>query len=285
MSDFNRTHLLEVRTITVPVHDQERALEFYTNKLGLETRVDVTYGRGQRWIEVAVPGAATTIALATPDGEGTVGVDTGIRLRTTDAEADYEQFKARGVSVEGEILRWPDVPAMFTFRDPDGNRLYVVEDAAGTGQTAGMRKRFAVLVKSNAEVEAGAMPSERDLDAMTRFNDELVESGAMLAGEGFHASRDGARLTYQGGDVHVHPGPFPQPESLVAGYWIIQARSLEEVVELMKRAPMDMGSESEVEIRQIMDAEEFGVEFTPELREREEHQRIRMEENARRRAA
>ena len=285
MSDFNRTHLLEVRTITVPVSDQQRALEFYTGILGLEARVDVTYGQGQRWIEVAAPGAATTISLAMPLAEGSVGVDTGIRLRTADAEADYEQFKARGVSLEGDILRWPDVPAMFTFRDPDGNRLYVVEDMQQTGQGGARLKRFAVLVKSNAEVEAGEMPTEQDLDAMTRFNDELVESGAMLAGEGFHASRDGARLTYQGGDVQVQHGPFPQPESLVAGYWIIQAGSLEEVVELMKRAPMDMGSESEVEIRQIMDAEEFGDEFTPELREREERQRIRMEENARRRAA
>ena len=143
-------------------------------------------------------------------------------------------------------------------------------------------KRFAVLVKSNADVEAGAMPTEQDLAAMTRFNDELVESGAMLAGEGFLASADGARLRYIEKDVSVQTGPFPDPESLVAGYWIIQAASLDEAIGLMKRAPMGGGT---VEIRQVADAEDFGEEFTPELRDREERQRIKMEENARRSAA
>jgi hypothetical protein len=143
-------------------------------------------------------------------------------------------------------------------------------------------KRFAVLVKSNADVEAGEMPTEQDLAAMTRFNDELVESGAMLAGEGLHTSADGARLRYTEGDVRVQTGPFSDPESLVAGYWIIQAASLSEAIDLMKRAPM---GEATVEIRQVADAEDFGEEFTPELREREERQRMKMEENARRRAA
>ena len=143
-------------------------------------------------------------------------------------------------------------------------------------------KRFVVLVKSNAEVEAGAMPTEQDLAEMTRFNDELVESGAMLAGEGFLNSTAGARIRYTGGDVSVQNGPFTDPESLVAGYWIIQAASLDEAIDLMKRAPM---GEATVEIRQVADAEDFGEEFTPELREREERQRSKMEENARRRAA
>lgn len=283
MSDFMRTHLQDVRTINVPVSDQQRALEFYTDKLGLETRVDVTYGRGQRWIEVAVPGATTTIALAPPNREGTVGVDTGIRFRTSDAQADYEEFKSRGVPVEGDIMRWPDVPAMFTFRDLDGNLLYVVEDMARAEASRDLLMRFAVLVKSNADVEAGAMPTEQGLDAMTRFNDELVQSGAMLAAEGLHASADGVRLTYAESDVKVQRGPFRNPESLVAGYWIIQAGSLEEAVNLMRRAPMGEGAE--VEIRQVFDAEEFGAELTPELRRREERQRVKMEENARRRAA
>ncbi len=282
MSDSNQTHLTEVRTISVPVSDQQRALEFYTGKLGLEMRVDVGYGDGQRWIEVAVPGATTTIALVRPAEGGSIGVDTGIRFRTGDAQADYEGFTSRGVPVEGDIMRWPDVPAMFTFRDLDGNLLYVVEDMAQTGRSTGTLKRFAVLVKSNAEVEAGAMPTEQDLAAMIRFNDQLVESGAMLAGEGFRASTDGARLTYADGDVRVQRGPFSDPESLVAGYWIIQAASLDEAIELMKRAPMGEGT---VEVRQIADAEEFGEEFTPELREREEQQRVKMEQNAGRRAA
>ena len=282
MSGSTQTHLKDVRTISVPVSDQQRALEFYTGKLGLETRVDVTYGQGQRWVEVALPGAATTIALALPVREGSVGVDTGIRFRTSDAQSDFEEFKSRGVPVEGDLMRWPDVPAMFTFRDPDGNLLYVVEDMVRTEQSAGTLKRFAVLVKSNADVEAGAMPTEQELAAMTRFNDELVESGAMLAGEGLLASADGARLTYDDRDVDVQRGPFGDPESLVAGYWMIQAASLDEAIDLMKRAPMGGGT---VEIRQVVDAEDFGEEFTPELREREERQRARMEENARRRAA
>ena len=143
-------------------------------------------------------------------------------------------------------------------------------------------KRFAVLVKSNAQTEAGTMPTEQDLSAMTRFNDELVESGAMLAGEGFLASANGARLTYSDGGVRVQSGPFEDPESLVAGYWIIQAASLDEAIKLMKRAPMDGGT---LEIRQIAEAEDFGKEFTSELRDREERQRSKMEENARRRAA
>lgn len=104
----------------------------------------------------------------------------------------------------------------------------------------------------------------------------------MLAGEGFLASASGARLTYDDPEVEVQRGPFPDPESLVAGYWIIQAVSIDEAIDLMKRAPMGGGT---VEIRQIAEAEDFGQEFTPELREREDRQRIKMKENARRRAA
>jgi glutathione S-transferase len=179
-------------------------------------------------------------------------------------------------------MRWPDVPAMFMFRDLDGNLLYVVEDMVQAGQSSGTLRRFAVLVKSNADIEAGAMPNEQDLAAMSSFNDGLVESGAMLAGEGFRASTDGARLTYADGDVRVQRGPFSDPESLVAGYWIIRAASLDEAIELMRGAPVGGGT---VEIRQIAEAEEFGEEFTPELREREEQQRIKMEQNAGQRAA
>ena len=118
---------------------------------------------------------------------------------------------------------------------------------------------------------------------MSRFNDELVNAGLMLAGEGLHASSDGARIRYTGGAVSVTRGPFPDPGQLVAGYWVIQAASLDEAIDWMKRAPM--GAEAEVEIRQIFDAEEFGEAFTPELREREERQRARIEANAGRSAA
>jgi predicted enzyme related to lactoylglutathione lyase len=282
VSDSGQTRLMEVRTITVPVSDQQRALEFYTDTLGLETRLDLSYGEGQRWIEVAAPGATTTISLAPPDHGMSAGVDTGIRLRTGDAQASYDAFKSRGVPLAGEIMRWPGTPPMFTFRDQDGNTLYVVEEMAQTVQSPDTFKRFAVLVKSSEEVETGTMPAEQDLAAMSRFNDQLVESGAMLAGEGFHASSNGARLTYTGGDVRVQRGPFPDPRSLVAGYWMIQATSLDEAIDMMSRAPLEGG---EVEIRQVFDAEEFGAAFTPELREREERQRAKMEQNARRRAA
>jgi hypothetical protein len=249
--------------------------------LGLETRLDLSYGDGQRWIEVAAPGATTTISLA-PPGEGkSCGVDTGIRFRTGDAQASYDAFRTDGVPVVGEVMQWPGTPPMFTFTDLDGNVLYVVEEMAQKVQSPDTLKRFAVLVKSSEEVEQGAMPAEQDLAEMSRFNDQLVESGAMLAGEGFHASADGARITYAGGDARVERGPFSDPRSLVAGYWIIQAASLDEAIGLMSRAPLEGGS---VEIRRIFDAEEFGAAFTPELREREERQRAKMEQNARRAA-
>lgn len=285
MSDSAPTHFIDVRTITVPVSDQQRALEFYTQKLGLQTRMDVAYGEGQRWIEVAVPGSTTTISLACPDREGATGVDTGIRFRTADASRDYEELRSRGVTLEGEVLRWPGVPPMFTLRDLDGNRLYVVEDmaAAGQGERRMTLKRFVVFVKANTETETGVLPTEEELDAMTRFNQGLADSGALLAIDGFHASRDGVRLRFGDGDVTVERGPFQDPGSLVAGYWSIQAGSIDEVIDAMRRAPMGKGME--LEVRQVLEAEEFGDAFTPELREREARQQARMEANARRGAA
>ena len=125
------TQISEVHTVTVPVADQDRALAFYVDKLGFEKRLDVSYGQGQRWIEVAPAGAATTIALP-PRGAVTPGVDTGIRLTTLDAEADHARLRGRGVDVDAEILRFGEgVPPMFSLRDPDGNTLYVVEQMPG----------------------------------------------------------------------------------------------------------------------------------------------------------
>jgi predicted enzyme related to lactoylglutathione lyase len=117
----------QVATVAVPTTDQDRALEFYVGTLGFEKRVDAPFGQGMRWIEVAPPGATTTVALApTPPGNP-VGVDTGIRLTTVDAAADHAELVAHGVDVDAEIMRWPGVPPMFTLRDPDGNTLYLVE--------------------------------------------------------------------------------------------------------------------------------------------------------------
>lgn len=117
------TRLLNVG---IPVTDQDRALDFYAGTLGFEKRLDSELGPGMRWIEVAPPGAATSIALLPPAIREGAGVDTGIRLTTTDADADHADLAARGIDV-GDVLRWQGVPPMFTFRDPDGNTLYMVE--------------------------------------------------------------------------------------------------------------------------------------------------------------
>ncbi len=130
MSEQGKTRITQVRTVAIPVTDQDRALEFYTGKLGFEKRVETPYGAGQRWIEVAPAGAATTLALVPPGPGGQCGIDTGIRLTTGDTEGDYADLRSRGVEVDAEITRWPGVPPMFSLRDPDGNRLFIIEQMA-----------------------------------------------------------------------------------------------------------------------------------------------------------
>jgi predicted enzyme related to lactoylglutathione lyase len=120
------TSISQIRTIAISATDQERSVAFYTDVLGFEKTLDAPFGPGQRWIEVSPPGGGTTLAIP-PLGDSQPGVDTGIRFETGDAEADHEALKAAGADVDAEILRVPGVPPMFTFRDPDGNRLYVVE--------------------------------------------------------------------------------------------------------------------------------------------------------------
>jgi hypothetical protein len=132
--------------------------------------------------------------------------------------------------------------------------------------------RFMVLVKANDDSEAGVMPTEQELTEMGKYNEELAKAGAMLDGEGLHPSSKGARIQYAGDKKTVVDGPFTEAKELVAGFWMIQAKSLEEAVEWLKRAPFRDG---EVEIRQVFEAEDFGDEFTPELREQED--RIRAE--------
>jgi catechol 2,3-dioxygenase-like lactoylglutathione lyase family enzyme len=119
------TRITDVRTVAVPVADQDRALDFYVGKLGFEKRMDASFGPGRRWVEVAPPGASTSIALAAGP---TPGVDTGVRFTTTDAAADHADLRARGVDVDAELLRMGAAPPMFTLRDADGNRLVVVQD-------------------------------------------------------------------------------------------------------------------------------------------------------------
>jgi hypothetical protein len=127
--------------------------------------------------------------------------------------------------------------------------------------------RFMVIVKANKDTEAGVLPSKQELAEMGKFNEELVKAGVMLAGEGLQASSKGARVKFSGNKRTLTDGPFAETKELVAGFWLWQVRSKEEAIEWLKRAPF---REGEVEIRQVFEAEDFGDEFTPELREQEE---------------
>jgi hypothetical protein len=127
--------------------------------------------------------------------------------------------------------------------------------------------RFMVIVKADKNSEAGIMPSTELLTAMGKFNEEMVKAGVMLAGEGLHPTSKGARIKYSGKERAITHGPFAVTGDLVAGFWLIQVKSLDEAVDWMKRAPFDGGAE--IEIRQVFDAEDFGEALTPELREQE----------------
>ncbi len=138
--------------------------------------------------------------------------------------------------------------------------------------------RFMILIKADATSESGEMPSEQRLTEMGAYNEELVNAGVMVAGEGLHPSVKGARVGFSGNDRSVTDGPFAETKELIAGYWLWQLDSMEEAIEWVKRCPNPMGVESEIEIRQVFEAEDFGEAFTPELREQEERQRKRLEE-------
>lgn len=133
--------------------------------------------------------------------------------------------------------------------------------------------RVMVMVKATPDSEQGVMPSEQLLTDMGRFNDELVKAGVMLAGEGLHPSSRGKRVLFSGKKRTVTDGPFAETKELVAGFWLWQVRSMDEAVEWVKRCPNPMLTDSEIEIRPVFEAEDFGAEFTPELREQEERQR------------
>jgi len=133
--------------------------------------------------------------------------------------------------------------------------------------------RFMVMVKANADSEAGVMPSQDLLAAMGRYNDELVKAGVLLAAEGLQPSSRGARVKFSGAKRTVIDGPFAETKELVAGFWLIQVKSKAEAIEWVKRCPNPMEGDSEIEIRQVFEAEDFGAELTPELREQEERQR------------
>jgi hypothetical protein len=136
-----------------------------------------------------------------------------------------------------------------------------------------------VMVKANKDTENGVLPSEEMLTQMLKFNEELVKAGVMLAGEGLHPSSRGARVKFSGSKRTVIDGPFTEAKELVAGFWIWQVRSREEAIEWAKRIPNPTGEESEVELRQVFEADDFGDALTPELREQEE--RLRAQASAR----
>jgi hypothetical protein len=137
--------------------------------------------------------------------------------------------------------------------------------------------RVMVIVKATEDSEAGIMPSEQLLTEMGNFNEELVKAGIMVAGEGLHPSSKGKRVRFSGAERTVIDGPFAETKELIAGYWLWNVKSMEEAIEWVKRCPNPMPGDSEIEIRPIFEAEDFGAEFTPELREQEERLRAQME--------
>jgi hypothetical protein len=130
--------------------------------------------------------------------------------------------------------------------------------------------RFMVMVKSNADTESDRMPSEEELTAMGRFNEELVKAGVLLAGEGLHPSSRGARVKFTDGKPTVIDGPFAEAKELVAGFWLLEVKSKAEAVEWVKRVPCTDGEESSIEIRQVFEADDFGAAFTDDMRARDE---------------
>lgn len=136
--------------------------------------------------------------------------------------------------------------------------------------------RFMVIVKADKDTEAGVMPSEKLLAEMGKYNEELVKAGVMLAGEGLQPSSKGARVKFSGDQRTVIDGPFTETKELIAGFWLFQVKSKEEAIEWVKRCPNPHEGESEIEIRQVFEADDFGAEFTPELREAEERMRAQV---------
>jgi hypothetical protein len=136
--------------------------------------------------------------------------------------------------------------------------------------------RFMIMIKADKNTEAGVMPSEQLLAEMGKYNEELVKAGVMLAGEGLQPSSKGARVKFSGSKRTVIDGPFSEARELIVGFWIFQVKSKQEAIDWVKRCPNPLEGESEIEIRQIFESEDFGAEFTPELREQEERLRTQI---------
>ena len=140
--------------------------------------------------------------------------------------------------------------------------------------------RVMVFVKENEQSEAGVLPDEKILTAMTKYNEELVKAGVLLAADGLHPSSKGKRVRFEGGKKTVIDGPFAETKELIAGYWLWQVKSMDEAVEWLKRAPFDGGTE--IELRQVFESEEFGQNLSPELKQKEERLRAQVAANTRR---
>jgi hypothetical protein len=140
--------------------------------------------------------------------------------------------------------------------------------------------RFMILLKANKDTEAGVMPSQELLAAMGKYNEELVKAGVMLAGEGLQPTSKGARVKFSGEKRTVTEGPFADLDGVIAGFWMFQVKSKQEAIDWVKRCPNPTGEEAEIEIRQVFEAEDFGAEFTPEMREQEERLRAQSEQLA-----
>ena len=140
--------------------------------------------------------------------------------------------------------------------------------------------RFMVLLKATRETESGKLPSTELLEAMGRYNEELVKAGVLLAAEGLQPSSKGAKVKFSGGKTTVIDGPFTETKELIAGFWILQVRSKEEAIEWVKRVPAPHEGDVEIEVRQIFEQDDFGEAFTPELREQEQQLAAKMAENA-----
>jgi hypothetical protein len=138
--------------------------------------------------------------------------------------------------------------------------------------------RFMVLIKANKETEAGVLPNQQLLTEMMKYNEELVKAGVMLAGEGLHPSSKGKRVRFSGSKRTVIDGPFAETKELLAGFWLWRVQSMDEAIDWVKRCPNPTGAESVVEIRPVFEAEDFGAEFTSELREQEERLRAKIEQ-------
>jgi len=141
--------------------------------------------------------------------------------------------------------------------------------------------RFMILLKADKTTESGALPDEKLLNEMGKYNEELVKAGVMLAGEGLHPSSKGARVKFSGANRRVIDGPFAETKELLAGFWIFKVNSLQEAIDWVKKCPNPLQGEAEIEIRQIFEAEDFGDAFTPELREQEKRLGEQIAQNAR----